>query len=219
MKPATRNIVLAVILGAEVALTFALNPDYARPNVEFLPDMAHQPRANAFAENPYLPNRSTLQVPPPGTIPRGLLPEPYGPSPEEARRAGGELSLPIPEKERAGAVRRGKELYGRFCVPCHGAAGGGDGLVALRGFPPPPSLAVAHAIDLTDGQIFHILSHGQGNMPSYASQIDREDRWRVVLYVRSMQEKELEKAGQQAAAPATGAEEQARQQPEKEGKP
>jgi len=198
MKPAAKNMVLAAVLAAEVALTLALTPDYSRPNVEFLPDMAHQPRSNAFAENPYLPDHATLQQPPAGTIPRGLAPMPFGASAEGAKLAGAKLSAPIPEGRRKAAVLRGKELFGRLCVPCHGAAGAGDGPVALRGFPPPPSLTVAHAANLLDGRVFHILSHGQGNMPSYASQIGREDRWRLVLFLRSLQEKAQREQEQQA---------------------
>jgi mono/diheme cytochrome c family protein len=53
--------------------------------------------------------------------------------------------------------------------------------------PPPPSLVAGRALTLKDGQIFHILTYGQNNMASYASQIDREDRWRAILYVRSLQ--------------------------------
>ena len=37
--------------------------------------------------------------------------------------------------------------------------------------------------------MFHVLSYGQANMPSYASQVDRDDRWKAILYVRALQEK------------------------------
>jgi mono/diheme cytochrome c family protein len=38
------------------------------------------------------------------------------------------------------------------------------------------------------GQIFHIITYGQRNMSSLASQVVRADRWRVVEYVQSLQE-------------------------------
>ena len=59
------------------------------------------------------------------------------------------------------------------------------GPVAQRGYPPPPSLLAEHAQKMKDGQLFHILTYGQNNMPSYASQLSRDDRWNVVLYVRT----------------------------------
>jgi mono/diheme cytochrome c family protein len=40
---------------------------------------------------------------------------------------------------------------------------------------------------MKDGQLFHVLTYGQNNMPSYASQLSRGDRWNVILYVRTLQ--------------------------------
>ena len=37
------------------------------------------------------------------------------------------------------------------------------------------------------GQMFHVLTFGQNNMPSYASQLSREDRWNAIAYVRTLQ--------------------------------
>jgi mono/diheme cytochrome c family protein len=55
---------------------------------------------------------------------------------------------------------------------------------------------------MKDGQIFHVLNFGQGNMSSYASQISREDRWKVILYVRSLQTEEARKTAALAATAA-----------------
>lgn len=74
--------------------------------------------------------------------------------------------------------------------------------MATRGFPPPPSLFAENAVKMKDGQMFHVLSFGQANMASYASQISREDRWKVILYVRSLQAQEARKAAELAAAAA-----------------
>ena len=60
-------------------------------------------------------------------------------------------------------------------------------IAAMRGFPPPPSLLADQAVRLADGQIFHIVTYGQKNMPSYAAQVPLDDRWRVIAYVRSLQ--------------------------------
>jgi mono/diheme cytochrome c family protein len=59
--------------------------------------------------------------------------------------------------------------------------------VTQRGFPPPPSLLAEHALQMKEGQMFHVLTFGQNNMPSYASQISREDRWNAIAYVRMLQ--------------------------------
>jgi len=43
---------------------------------------------------------------------------------------------------------------------------------------------------MKDGQMFHIITYGFKNMPAYASQINREDRWHSINYVRKLQEKQ-----------------------------
>ena len=181
------NAILLLALLATFALNLAVRPDLARPNYEYFPNMAHSPRYNAFAPNPNFPDGKTLQAPPAGSIPRGFLPIHYAATPQDALLAGDELQQPLPADDAA-AMERGAAVFKNFCQECHGPSGKGDGPVAQRGFPPPPPLTADHAVKLKDGQIFHILSYGQGNMPSYASQLSRNDRWRVVLYVRSLQQ-------------------------------
>ncbi len=41
---------------------------------------------------------------------------------------------------------------------------------------------------LNDGQIYHVITNGNGQMPAYASMISEEDRWKIVLYVRKLKE-------------------------------
>ena len=53
---------------------------------------------------------------------------------------------------------------------------------------PPPFLTAARATQMADGEMFHILTYGQGNMASYAAQLTREERWMVIRHVRSLQE-------------------------------
>lgn len=177
-------LLLAVL--ASVAASWMMSSDPAKPNFEFLPQMAHSPRFNAFAPNPNFTDGSTLQRPEPGTIPRGDLPLHYAATQQDALRAGDELQSPVaPDNLRA--RQRGEFVFANFCAVCHGAGGAGNGPVPLKGYPAPPSLLVEHAIRMKDGQMFHVLTYGQNNMPSYASQLSREDRWNVILYVRTLQ--------------------------------
>jgi mono/diheme cytochrome c family protein len=41
---------------------------------------------------------------------------------------------------------------------------------------------------LNDGQIYHVITNGNGQMPAYASMISEEDRWKIVIYVRKLKE-------------------------------
>jgi mono/diheme cytochrome c family protein len=47
---------------------------------------------------------------------------------------------------------------------------------------------------MKDGQIFHVIAFGQKNMPSFAAQVVRADRWRVIKYIRSLQQLSLQKS-------------------------
>lgn len=85
------------------------------------------------------------------------------------------------------SVRRGGETYRVYCITCHGPTGDGDGPVPKRGFPPPPSLLTGNSRMMKDGQLFHILTYGQGNMPQFAAQLSRDARWDMINYIRDMQ--------------------------------
>ncbi len=185
MGRALLNAVLLFVLICTIALGW-LRSDPTRTNVEFMPDMAHSPRYNAFAPNPNFRDGSTLQVPEPGTVARGHMPLHYAATPQDALRAGEELQNPD-ARDNQRALRRGEFVFTNFCTPCHGSDGAGNGRVAQRGFPPPPSLLAPHAVLMKDGQIFHVLTYGQNNMPSYASQLSRQDRWDAIVYIRSLQ--------------------------------
>ncbi len=194
------NSALVLLLLALLGFNWWASPDQSKPNFEFIPQMAHGARYNAFAANPNFADGKTLQPPVPGTIARGEVPLHYVATAADAARAGEELLSPL----AAGNLRaraRGEQVYRNFCAPCHGSDAAGMGPVTQRGVPPPPSLLAPHAVGMKDGQLFHILTYGQNNMAAYAGQISREDRWNVIAYVRSLQ------AAKQppAAAPAPAA--------------
>ena len=182
-----------VVLNAALLLAFLstiavglLRTDAGKTNFELFPDMAHGPRYNAFSPNANLTGGQTLQAPPAGAIARGLMPLHYTASQQDALRAGEELANPdVAGDERA--LDRGRYVFANFCAACHGADAAGNGPVAQRGYPPPPSLLADKTVNMKDGQLFHVLTFGQNNMPSYASQLSRQDRWDAVTYVRSLQ--------------------------------
>jgi len=180
------NVALLLAFLAGLGLNWALRPHPTQPNREFIPEMVRTPRYNAYSANPNFPDGKTLQTPVVGTIPRGYLPLHFSPTPEDAVRAGDFLLSPA-RLDDAQTIARGKVVFSNFCTPCHGATGKGDGLVVQRGYPAPPSLCADNARRIKDGQVFHILTYGQKNMPAYASQLSSEDRWNVIAFVRSLQ--------------------------------
>ncbi len=195
-----RNLNLALLAGLilALALNWAIRVDHRRPNREFMPNMVESVAFNSFAENPYFADGMTLQPPPFGTQRRGETRIDYPADSAGAFLAGKELSNPY-TMDSTIAMSKGDYVYRDFCQPCHGPTGIGDGPVALRGFPPPPSLIAPNSIGLPDGRLVHIITYGQGNMPGYATQIPLNDRWKAVLHIRSLQNK-ASKAGAQPDA-------------------
>jgi len=87
------------------------------------------------------------------------------------------------------ALDRGQERYQIFCSVCHGMTGYGDGILARRGFnkPSPASYHQDRLRQAPVGHFFDVMTNGWGAMPSYASQIPVEDRWKIIAYIRALQ--------------------------------
>ena len=83
-------------------------------------------------------------------------------------------------------MERGKKVFETFCFVCHGPEGKGDGPVIPK-FPAPPSFVSGPVKDYPEGRIFHVVTKGYGLMPSYATQISAEDRWKLAMYVKTLQ--------------------------------
>lgn len=185
-NPRKVNIVLASLLVLLVFLNWSLGTDHSTPNTEFLPEMVHPVPYESFGKHPDLPDQMVLQAPIEGTIARGQKPLHYEATPKDAERAGAELVNPFTVKDDR-QLKRGAQVYANYCLVCHGTAGKGDGPVSTRGVPPPPSLLAEKAMKIKDGQMFHVITYGQGNMASYAGQVAPEDRWAVILHLRGFQ--------------------------------
>ena len=184
-------VLLVCVLGVLIGLHWLVLPDPSRRNFEFLPDMVESVPRVAQSPPTVLDDGTIVDYrPPQGTVARGYVPLGYAATPEGALRAGQELHNPL-SVDDADAAARGAFVFSTFCSVCHGAGGRGDGTVTTRGVPPPPSLLLEHAVQMTDGQMYHVISLGQANMASYASQVERLDRWRVIRYIRSLQEATL----------------------------
>jgi len=181
-RSAARILGWVVVAGAMVA-TAACGAEGDRPGWKFLPGMMESVPHDTFEANPVSETGGML-LPPAGTIPITGVPFPYGNTEEEAIRAGLELTNPLePTPEN---LARGRHRFESACFVCHGAGGEGDGPIIGR-FPNPASLISDHAKSYPDGRIYHVITHGQGIMPSHALQVLPEERWAVVLYLRQLQ--------------------------------
>ncbi len=186
------NLVLVIALALVLALLMLTRVDHSQPNyqVNLGDDMTYSPAYTSFEVNNNFPNGRTLQAPVPGSIARGTQPFHFEPTPQDAIRAGEQLANPfdLSTEEGLASAERGKVVFQSFCTACHGGDGAGNGPVAKRGFPPPPSLLTGKSREMKDGQLFHILTYGQNSMPWFAAQLPPERRWDVINHIRQIQQ-------------------------------
>ncbi len=199
MKKLISGIVIIAI--GLFLLERVLGQESDKRNYQYFDDMTQTVAYKTQSANPYLKNGQNQQAPVLGTIPRGYMPLHYGDSEEELARAGKELTNPFSTDTQ---VARGQVVYQNHCMICHGAGGEGDGPVTKRGFPPPTSMFAQQAHDRTDGQMFHIITYGFKNMPSYASQVDINDRWYAINYIRQLQVSKLNEPQETSEAEGGG---------------
>ena len=67
------------------------------------------------------------------------------------------------------------------------ALGDGQGLIVKRGFRQPPSYHTDKLKHAPVGHFFDVVTNGFGAMPSYASRVPVDDRWRIISYIRALQ--------------------------------
>ena len=132
-------------------------------------NMANQPKLNPYE----LPYGSQIQwpiEPPSHTIARD---EPLNP--------------PSPPPVTMALLQRGQQRFDINCSPCHGRLGDGDGIIAQRGFPHPPSYYSDALRSAPNQHFYDVITHGYGVMYSYADRVEPADRWAITAYIRALQ--------------------------------
>lgn len=198
-----QSVYLVSILGAGIAM-FSCQASGNDPGLEFAPNMYHSvpyeplsqirneeegswlsnredEKGEFYNSNPNNPHGMTMREPVANTVPRnseGFLPYRL----DSANfAAAAELSNPVELDEEV--LVEGRELFMQYCSTCHGAGGTGDGKAGavLGGV---ANLTGGAYINLPEGHIFHVITHGKGRMRPHASQISIERRWKIVHYVK-----------------------------------
>jgi mono/diheme cytochrome c family protein len=177
------------VLAGIACLVMACEKDPKQPGYEIkiLSDMVEPVPYEAFGENRIFADGKNMQAPVQGTIPRGATPFEYEATDADAERAGREVHNPL--KPDSKNIERGKFVYETFCLSCHGVTGDGDGQLIPK-YPNPPSVMDKKLLKMPDGRMFHSITKGKKDMPSHASQLSVEDRWKVILYLRELQKQE-----------------------------
>ena len=155
-------------------------------------DMHNQPRYKPLAESDFFNDHRASRPKVDGTVARGHL------RVDTALYTGKQgdqdidfFPFPITRED----LTRGQQRFNIYCSPCHSRVGDGNGLVVMRGFRQPPSYYTDKLKQAPVGHFFDVMTNGFGAMPSYASRVTPEDRWRIIAYIRALQLSEDAKVG------------------------
>jgi len=147
-------------------------------------DMHDEPRYKPLAGSDFFSDQRSARPMVEGTVARGHL------RIDDARYTGkidgediDQFPIPIAKED----IERGQTRFNIYCTPCHGHLGDGNGMVVLRGFRQPPSYYSDRLVHAPVGHYFDAVTNGFGAMPSYASRIQPDDRWRIIAYIRALQ--------------------------------
>lgn len=180
MKKALIILSLAVLAGCDRHRN--------HPGWDYFPDMFYSTAYETYTDNPNFADGKTMRTPVAGSIPREHVPFEYTISSVSRAKAGAELVNPFKAEEAN--IERGKEAYRIFCIGCHGPSGAGDGHLFTAGLYPmkPRPIVGQAAAPLRDGEIYHTITLGFGSMGPHGSLVRPDDRWKIVLYIRQLQQ-------------------------------
>ena len=175
----------------------------SRPPIHINPSMDDQPKVRAQAASPFFYNGASMREPVPGTVPIGGLKEDTAFF--TGKGADGQFVATIPVTVDEALLERGRQRYTIYCQPCHDARGDGKGILFQRANVPTATFHQEKILKYPDGQVFDIMTNGQGLMPAYRWPIPPADRWAIVGHIRELERKRLASApgaSTSATAPA-----------------
>lgn len=185
-----------------------------QPGKIYMPDMAYSRAYETYAER----NDSIFTMeadkkgeriyyngmPVTGTMKRGEL-YPFSVVPDASKTGvdsnalnlSAQVKNPLPPLSTPDSIEAGR-LFNINCAVCHGARAENNGPLA-------PKIGgvksiVAASPGYSDGRIFYVMTYGQNNMGSYASQLTRKQRWMIIQYIRTLEPKKTEAATAMTAA-------------------
>lgn len=203
------RVIRSLTVGASLAIALAgCKAGGENPGLEYSPNMFHSVpydpltqitdedagrwltsieysdgHAEFYNSNKLNPHAMNMRVPPANTVKRN----PQGWTPYRIHKDSVELADRIenPLDSTAAIIAQGKALYAVYCTHCHGPQGKGDGPVAEK-YAGVANLTSAALIGISEGHIFHVITHGKGLMWAHGSQISPEDRWKIAKFVKTL---------------------------------
>jgi mono/diheme cytochrome c family protein len=159
--------------------------------------MERQLKLRPQQPNAFFTNGLSSQPPLPGTIPRGRPLQtaggpvyPYEEAPVNTGRVTGTTNFieNNPLAVTASLLQRGQQRFTIDCSPCHGQLADGNGITRKIGaMAVVANLHDKRIVEMTDGELFYVVTNGRNLMGSYGANVTVEDRWAVIAYLRALQ--------------------------------
>lgn len=200
-----KKIAIIATLVLSTATVFIGCKDKRDPGRAYMPDMAYSRAYESYATRDSSvftmdPNDASHKIfynnlAPAGTIKRGEL-FPFNVAFDISKSSidsNASLINQLAQVKNPLEPMNGKELEeaGRLfninCAVCHGAKAESNGPLAAK--VGGVKNIITASPKYSDGRLFYVMEYGQANMGSYASQLSREQRWRIVQYIRTLEPK------------------------------
>jgi mono/diheme cytochrome c family protein len=201
----TLKYITVILIGAIALSSCSKHPD--SPGYEYMPDMYRSQAIEAYVDygmvgddeksetNERLKNTQSARTPAEGTIPYYsdkhqadlMMPFKYGKNDLDSASANFKIPESFLGENIDENIKEGNRLFEIMCMHCHGKTGQGDGGVVVVGDYNPPSPYDGAYKERSLGGIFHVITYGKGAMGAHASQLNKVERWKVAMYVRTLQ--------------------------------
>jgi len=83
------------------------------------------------------------------------------------------------------SINEGMLIYKKHCRSCHGKKGDGLGLGAEDCNTKPTDFSQPTFTGQSDGAIYWKMNEGRNDMESYKGELEEEEIWKVILYIRT----------------------------------
>ena len=93
--------------------------------------------------------------------------------------------LKNPFQKNRRTIEKGKIYYEYYCLHCHGEKADGESIVGQSLEVKPYDLTSDEIQSFSDGELFYIITFGEGDMPSLKETVRQEERWLVINYLRT----------------------------------
>ncbi|QSR89557.1 c-type cytochrome [Methylacidiphilum caldifontis] len=176
---------ICFLLVITVVATAGLRGSKSRkPPLEIFPDMVRQLKVKEQASSIFFPDGRASRMPVAGTV---CWEEPVENPYFSTGIIGDQWGEGIPIEVSVNTLKKGKEKFEIYCSACHGLAGYGNGIATHFNLLGVPNYHQDYIRQIPDGQLFYIISYGQGMMLGYGSSLSLEERWAIVAYIRALQ--------------------------------